>query len=53
MPYLKHIKMGLLCVIILQVISLFYLLHVYNEFVSNPKNYYVSHAAEINQAENQ
>lgn len=35
-----YFKFGLLAVIILQIISLFYLLHFYNKFVSNPENYY-------------
>ncbi|TSC53407.1 MAG: hypothetical protein LiPW39_272 [Parcubacteria group bacterium LiPW_39] len=34
------LKLGLLAVIILQIISIFYLLHFYNKFVSNPENYY-------------
>jgi len=46
MAYIKHIKLGLMCVIIFQIISLFYLLHVYNEFVSNPKNYYVNYLTQ-------
>ncbi len=40
MAYIKHIKLGLVCVIIFQIVSLFYLLHVYDKFVSNPDNYY-------------
>lgn len=33
-------KWGLAAVIILQIISVFYLLRIYNNFVSNPENYY-------------
>ncbi len=33
-------KWGLVAVIILQIISVFYLLRIYNNFVSNPENYY-------------
>jgi hypothetical protein len=35
----RFIKPSLLAVIVLEIMSLFYLLHIYNEFVSNPKNY--------------
>ncbi len=35
-----NFKFGLLAVIILQIISLFYLLHFYDKFVSNSDNYY-------------
>jgi hypothetical protein len=33
------IKPALLAVIVLEIISLFYLLHIYNKFVSNPQNF--------------
>ncbi len=34
------IKLGLLAVIILEIGSLFFLLHIYNDFVSSPDSYY-------------
>lgn len=34
------IKMGLLIIIVLEITSIFYFLHVYHEFVSTPENYY-------------
>jgi len=34
------IKFGLVAVIILEVASIFYFLHVYHDFVSSPENYY-------------
>jgi hypothetical protein len=36
----QTIKLGLAAVMILQILSIFYLLHFYNNFVSNPNNYY-------------
>ena len=36
---LTIIKPTLLAVIVLEIISLFYLLHIYDKFVSDPKNY--------------
>jgi len=39
MAYLKYIKLGLVCVVIFQIVSLFFLLRVYDKFVSNPDNY--------------
>jgi len=35
----RFIKPTLLAVIVLEIISLFALLHIYDEFVSNPQNY--------------
>jgi hypothetical protein len=40
MGYLRYVKWGFVCVAIFEIASLFYLLHVYNQFVSNPENYY-------------
>jgi len=51
MAYLKYIKWGLVCVAIFEIVSLFFLLHVYDKFVSNPDNYYknalIIHAKQI------
>ena len=33
-------RWGFLALVILQIISIFYLLRVYDNFVSNPENYY-------------
>ncbi len=49
MAYIKHIKLGLVCVIIFQIVSLFYLLHVYDKFVSNPDNYYKNRLTQYQQ----
>ncbi len=46
MAYIKHIKLGLVCVIIFQIVGLFYLLHVYNKFVSNPNNYFKNYLTQ-------
>ncbi|KKS65933.1 MAG: hypothetical protein UV36_C0039G0011 [Parcubacteria group bacterium GW2011_GWC2_42_6] len=35
-----YFKWGLAAVIIAQIISIFYLMNVYDKFVSNPDNYY-------------
>ena len=36
---LKFIKPTLLAVVVLEIMSLFFLLHIYDEFVSDPQNY--------------
>jgi hypothetical protein len=51
MAYIKHIKLGLACVIIFQIVSLFYLLHIYNKFVSNPDNYFKNYLTQYQQTE--
>lgn len=36
----QSLKLGLLAVILMQIFTLFYMLHAYDKFVSNPENYY-------------
>jgi len=49
MAYIRHIKFGLICVIILEIFVLFYSLHVYDKFVSNKENYYKNYLTKYNQ----
>jgi hypothetical protein len=36
----QHIKLGFLAIAILEIISIFYMLNIYNKLVSNSENYY-------------
>ncbi|OGZ41553.1 MAG: hypothetical protein A3B04_01195 [Candidatus Portnoybacteria bacterium RIFCSPLOWO2_02_FULL_39_11] len=44
------IKIGLLAVVILEIGSLFFLLHIYNDFVSSPDSYYKNILVRQNKA---
>ena len=53
MAYIKNLKLGLACVAIFEIVSLFYLLNVYNKFVSNPDNYFKNYLTKYQQADEQ
>ncbi|MBU1102229.1 hypothetical protein KJ853_01050 [Patescibacteria group bacterium] len=53
MNYVRYIKFGLICVAIFEIAVLFYSLHIYNKFVSNPDNYYKNSLTKYEQLENQ
>lgn len=40
MDFKPNYKWGFLALIILQIFSVFYFLRIYDNFVSNPENYY-------------
>jgi hypothetical protein len=40
MAYIRYVKFGLICVAIFEIVSIFFMLHVYNKFVSDPSNYF-------------
>lgn len=47
------IKLGLLAVIVLQIGVLFFMLRVYDDFVSSPESYYKNILVQQNKAESQ